>query len=629
MGTTELAVNYDKIISEKVSHLFSVVESRMTAEDMSRIRDAYNIAEEAHRPQKRKSGAPYIIHPIEVATIIGEEFGLDANMIIAAFLHDVVEDTPYTIEDIELRFGTDVAFLVGAVTKKKKEHYEMTKQLDNFKQMLDSVHYDIRAILIKLADRLHNMRTLDSMRADKQMKIAGETDYFYAPLANRLGLYVVKSELENLSMQYRCPQEYAMMVANLEQDKAENNCWIESFKDKIKSILTEHGISVRIETQWRMPYSIWRKMESTGNDYRHVEHRQFVRIVFQDSNSYTEKDMALKIYSILTDNFKEKPGSINNYIDTPKENGYQSFHVKLLTDIGQWEEIHISSERMVCNSHMGCVANQQGDNLLNWIEKFKAVLKDIAFNSRKGGFIESVVSSFYNDDIMVYTPKGESVILPKGASALDFAFEIHSQIGAHAQYARINGKLCSVKTILHRGDCVEIGTHESINPKPDWSDCVLTYKAKRYLKNYHYNRNNSRYNRCKICYPLPGDEVIGFEEKNHTITIHKRDCKEAISLVSQFGDSIVSAVLEEKESELYPVKLSVKAVDRYHLLSDLIDTITNELRLSMLSFNTYTEDEIVTCDIVLSIHSIKELQTIIAHLDEIPGVEEIRRTTLG
>lgn len=620
--------SYDQHIRQQVTTLFQAMEQRVTPEEMERIKAAYALADEAHKSQKRKTGEPYIIHPIAVAYIVGKELMLGANPVIAAFLHDVVEDTPYTIEDIEERFGEDVAFLVRVVTKRKKEHYEMSKQLDNFKQMLDSVHYDIRAILIKLSDRLHNMRTLESMRPDKQMKIAGETDYFYAPLANRLGLYDIKTELENLSLRYRCPREYTMLADLLQKDEAENRIRLAHFTDRISRLLSDNGIRARLEIMYREPYSIWRKMQATGRDFKHLDYRHVIHIIFPDDLQVSEKNMSLRIYSLLTDEFKEKPGGIANYIDSPKENGYQSFHVKLLCEQGIWEEIHISSERMVRNSRLGCVAGRTEKNIDNWIEKFKAVLQDIAYHSQEGSFMESVVTSFYNDDIMVFTPQGRPIILPQRATALDFAFEIHSRIGEHAQYARVNGKLCSIKTVLHRGDCVEIGVNEHINPQPDWINHVLTYKAKRHLRSFLFKMKKIPYKRCPYCHPLPGDEVIGFTEVDKCVTVHKRDCSSAICLASQKGDSIVSVNFEEDKDILYPVSISIKAVDRYHLLSDLIDSITNKLKLSIVNLTTVTVDEIVDCTIDFSVHSVKELQDVIAHVNMITGVDEVRRREL-
>ena len=300
---------------------------------------------------------------------IAEELELGTEAIIAAFLHDVVEDTPYTIEDIKERFGENVAFLVGVVTKEKKDKYVQSKQVDNFRQILASMQYDVRALLIKLADRLHNMRTLDSMRADKQMKIAGETDYFYAPLANRLGLYHVKTELENLSFRYRCPREYSLLERLLAEEFEAESPHIKAFTAKIENLLAAGGIKARTEVRYRKPYSIWMKMHAKGCDFAHVDTKYYVRVVYQTVEPWSEKDTSLRIYSILTDAFKERPGSVSNYIDAPKENGYQSFQVKLLNEKGRWEELHISSERMVRNGRLGCAAERTDENIKAWLNK--------------------------------------------------------------------------------------------------------------------------------------------------------------------------------------------------------------------------------------------------------------------
>ena len=613
-----------KEIDKGVEDLLATLSRRLSTEDIGRIRTAYELAREAHKEQRRKSGEPYIIHPIAVARIVAEELRLGANPIIAAFLHDVVEDTPYTIEDIEERFGADVAFLVNVITKKKKQHYDSSKQIDNYKQMLDSIHYDIRALLIKLSDRLHNMRTLDSMRPDKQMKIAGETDYFYAPLAHRLGLYHIKRELENLSFRYRCPREYELIEHLLSEEQAEKEQKLAPFVQKIEEMLQRSGIYMgRTELCCRGPYNTWKKMHASGCDFKHVEGKFYVRIIYPNTHDYSEKDMSLKIYSMLTDAFKEKPASVANFIDSPKENGYQSFHVKLLTANGTWEEVHISSERMVRKSQFGCVAESSESNITNWLEKFKLVLQDIAFHGKEVEYMEGVTSSFYNDDIMVFTPKGNCVILPTGATALDFAFEIHSELGAHAQYARINGTLCSIKTVLKRGDCVEIGQSENVVPKSDWLQHVSTYKAKSRLNSILNKQRKLPYERCENCHPLPGDEVIGFKKEDGSIIVHRRDCKSAIRLASQHGDDIIPVNFEEDSDFLYPVKITIKAVDRYHLLIDIVECITNKLKLSLSHIATQSNDEIVTCSATFSVHSSAELQEVISNISDIESVDEV------
>ena len=620
-----METNYDQLIQGNVDELLGRMCCKCNGDDIQRLRDAFEFAREAHSPQKRKSGEPYIIHPVNVARIVAEELELGVDPVIAAFLHDVVEDTPYTIEDIKERFGEDVAFLVGVVTKEKKDKYVQSKQVDNFRQILASMQYDVRALLIKLADRLHNMRTLNSMRPDKQMKIAGETDYFYAPLANRLGLYHVKTELENLSFQYRCPREYALLEKLLREEFESERTHIEAFTSKIETLLAKGGIKARTEVRYRKPYSIWMKMHSKGCDFAHVNTKYYVRVVYQNQEPWSEKDTSLRIYSILTDVFKERPGSVSNYIDAPKENGYQSFQVKLLNEKGRWEELHISSERMVRNGRLGCAAERTDENIQSWLNKFNELLKEVADQEAGMDFMDGVTSSFYYDDIMVFTPKGKCVILPKGATALDFAFEIHSRIGEHAHYARINGKLSSVKTILKRGDCVEIGTSDSVEPDPTWLDHVSTYKARKSINSHLSRMTGSHYVRCPHCHPLPGDEVIGFKKNDGSIEVHKRNCQTAIRLASQHGDSIVAVNFEEESRCLYPVRISVRAIDRYHLLSDLVDCITEKLRLSMIGLRTETTDHIGVCTIDFEVHSMNELQTAMDSIAAIDGVDEVQR----
>lgn len=618
---------YRRLVDERVRHVFDVMSVRASAEDMTRLKDAFEFAREAHSSQRRKSGEPYILHPIAVADIAASEINLDVNSVIAAFLHDVVEDTPHTIEEIQQRFGDDVAFLVKVVTKQKKEKYEMSKQLDNFKQMLNSVQYDIRALLVKLSDRLHNMRTLSSMRTDKQMKIAGETDYFYAPLATRLGLYDVKTELENLSLRFRCPQEFSDLEENINRDKEANREKLQAFIDEISTLLNANGIKARVFYEYRRPYSLWRKMHKYGDDFDHLKYRHFVDIVFKEEEGVSEKEMTLRIYSLLTDRFKEKPGGISNYIDSPKENGYQSFHLKLLADYGRWEEVHISSERMVRNSRYGCLSDRSEGNIRRWINKFRGVLKDIAQHGQDGtNFIENVVASFYNDDIMTFSPQGKPVILPQKATPIDFAYEIHSQLGLHAKYCRINGRLASIKQPLHRGDIVEIFTDEESHPEEDWLDHSVSYKARRAITSYLAKQPKPLFDRCDHCHPIPGEEVIGFTTKDG-ITVHKRDCSVAIKLASQDGDNIVD-VNYEPNSTIYPIEMEIICIDRPHMIIDIMDCISNKLMLSVESLNTTTVDSIVSLKLRLGVHSYGEIQTITAAITSIKDVEEVKVKTL-
>ena len=613
-------------IQKAADHVFDVMEKRVSREDLQRIKDAYALAELAHRGQKRNTGEPYIIHPIAVATIAAEELELDANTVIAAFLHDVVEDTEYTLDDIRARFGDDVTFLVDAVTKRKKHNYEYTKQVDNYRQILESVHYDIRALLVKLSDRLHNMRTLDSMRPDKQMKIAGETDFFYAPLAGRLGLYHVKTELENLSFRFRCPKEYEMIARQLEEDRERTLPSLNEFTAEIEEIFKNVGIPARTQVRYRKPYSIWRTMREEGCDFARVDFKHFVRIIYTPITSFdrslsNEKDTSIFIYSCLSSYFRERPGSVVNYIDNPKDNGYQSFHVQLLNRAGAWEEMHIASERMHRNAKLGCIV-ERGES---WLERFKTVLQNIAESGDGYNFMDGVSSSLYNEDILAFTPAGKGIILPKGATALDFAFEIHTEIGEHAKFARINGALSPIRTELKRGDCVEIGTSEDVYPKPEWLNYAKTYKARRRVHDLIRHAYGSDLKICDICTPLPGEEVIGFKGPDGVITVHSRHCPEVIKLASENGNSLVSVDFKPDPARQYGVKIRIVAIDRYHLLRDIIDCFVERQHLSMTKLMTHTEDEIVECIIDFPVHSVDELHLTMESISEIPGVDEVQR----
>ena len=616
--------NYEPIINEKVQRVFDAMEPRISDADMIRLKDAFELAREAHAPQVRKTGEPYILHPIAVATIAAEELRLDINSVIAAFLHDVVEDTPHTIEEIKARFGDDVAYLVKVLTKPDKHKPNTSMQVDNFKQMLNSMQRDIRPIFVKLADRLHNMRTLSSMKPNKQMKIAGETDYFYAPLANRLGLYYVKTELENLSFRFRCPHDFDQISRWIEGDRLQQKERLERFRRQVQATLMESGIEADVTIEYREPYSIWRKMRKYGDDFNHLKYRHFTEIIFKEPEGSDEKEMSLKIYSILTDTFKEKPGGLSNYIDSPKENGYQSLHVKLLADFGRWQEVHICSQRMSEDSHRGLDTRHSQEYIERWLHKFRNNLRDIGNHEVGIDFMEKVTASFYNDDIMVFTPHLKTIILPQKASVLDFAYEISTHTGDHAKYARINGFLASVTSTLQRGDVVEIFTDPDVHPSLERLQAVVTYKAKNAIQTYLGNLPQPHFHRCGFCKPIPGEEVIGFLEEDDSLTVHKRDCPIAIRLASQQGDRIQS-VDYEADGTLYPVTLTVKAVDRVHLFVDIADCISNRLNLNMTRYESYCKDCIATMEISFGIHSYAELETIMKSVSSIDGVDEVKR----
>lgn len=648
-------MKYEKIVNDLAQEVFDAIAPRVTPEDMERVRQAYLLAKEAHAPQRRKSGEPYILHPISVALIVAKELQLDANTVITAFLHDVVEDTQYTVEDIRQRFGNDVAGLVNVVTKQKKETYHTTKQVDNYQQILASLHYDIRAVMVKISDRLHNMRTLQSMRPDKQMKIAGETDCFYAPLANRLGLFEVKSDLENLSFKYRCELEYGDIAQWLEQDEAQNRERLQNFCKDVRGTLRDHGIQCEVKTFWRRPYSIWRRMKQSNLDFWHLPNRYYIRITFWEDtldDPLTDKETCLKIYNLLTRDFRERPGSFINQIEQPKENSYQCLRMMLLSPGGIWEDVQICSANMVKASQVGCI-NEIGNNIGNWVKRFRKVLEDIVSQGNEAFFLEHISSSLYYDDITVFSPNGDSFILPKDSTVLDYAFKQGDDIGAHAHYAYVNGILCSVKTVLHGGDCVKLVTSPEIGPRKDWIDHCQTYATKRYLRLFLKERRKIRGGvcRCPLCKPLPGGEVIGIRVHGHkaqtdeyeNITLHRRSCPEAIRLSSKYGDDVVSVnyaddpsappIVENTHTSItinrigfsYPITLEITGVDRHSLLMDLTSEIAHRLHLNMDSLCISTVDCIVNCRVVIMVHSVSEMVSAIAHISKIPGIESVRQ----
>ena len=635
-------------LNQTTEALFERLSARFDAEEIALLRKAYALARTAHEGQFRKGGEPYIMHPVAVATIIAEDFMMDANSVAAGLLHDVVEDTDTTIDDIRREFGDDVAFLVQVVTKPKSHtpgQADRAKQENNFRQLLDSMRRDIRAVLIKLADRLHNMRSLGSMQPVKQMKIAGETDFFYAPFANRLGLNNLRRELENLSFRFRCPERYERLRRALEADRAEQSERLERLTARIRRLLSEEGIEVRTEVRYRLPYSIDRSMRGTGRDVEHVEHRYVVRVIYDRARltplleSVPDKTICLRIYGILTAEFREKAGSLVNYVDHPKENGYRSMHVQLLGEMGTWEEIHISSEEMVRRTKLGImlerIGNRRADGdvrdanrLLErgdreWIDKFCVMLERIAEGEGDIHFMEGVADALYAEDITVYDAAGTPTRLPQHATALDCAFE--RGVGEKAHYARIDGRLASLVTPLEHGNCVEIFTAEQTRPCAEWTDAVKTFKAKNFLKAYFRREASAGPCRCPECLPLPGQEVIGFTDETceNTVTVHRRDCPRAISLSAQHGDAIVEVEFPDHPDVTYPVATRIRAVDRPRLLHDIIASLTDGLGLEMNELHVATRDHIVELTVHYAVHSVGELRSAVRFLGVIEGVDEV------
>jgi guanosine-3',5'-bis(diphosphate) 3'-pyrophosphohydrolase len=460
-------------------------------DDRELIDKAFKIANEAHWNMRRKSGEPYIIHPISVAKIVNQEIGLGAKSIAVALLHDVVEDTEYSLEDVERDFGSKIASLIDGLTKISGTYNKETSssmQAENFRKMLLTLSDDLRVILIKIADRLHNMRTLDSMPEHKKMKVAGETIFLYAPLAHRLGLYAIKSELEDLSFKFRQPQIYEDISAKLKHSEKKNVALINKFALPIIEKLTEAGFKFDISGRPKSIFSIWKKMQAKNVPFEEIYDVLAVRIVFEPMAGIAEKTQCWNIYSIITDSYLPKPDRLRDWVSRPKPNGYEALHVTVMGPEGQWVEVQIRSKRMDEIAERGYAAHwkykgdeSQESELDKWIKKIRIMLESPREDPIE--FLDEFKMNLFSSEIMVFTPKGTLVSLPKGASALDFAYEIHTEIGNKAIGAKINYKLNPINAILMSGDQVEIITSDIAKPEKEWLSFVRTSKAKDAIKN--------------------------------------------------------------------------------------------------------------------------------------------------
>ncbi len=458
--------------------------------DREMIDKAFRIANEAHWNMRRKSGEPYIIHPIAVAKIVNQEIGLGARSITAALLHDVVEDTDYTLDNVKRDFGAKIATLIDGLTKISgtyDKEASSSLQAENFRKMLLTLSDDMRVILIKIADRLHNMRTLDSMPEHKKMKIAGETIFLYAPLAHRLGLFAIKSELEDLSFKFRQPQIYEEISSKLKLSERKYYNLLNKFSLPIIDKLSKAGLKFDISSRPKSVFSIWKKMQAKNVPFEEIYDVLAIRIVFDPAPDISEKTQCWNIYSMITDSYLPKPDRLRDWISRPKPNGYEALHVTVMGPEGNWIEVQIRSRRMDEIAERGYAAHwkykgdtAQESELDKWIKKIRQMLENPLEDPIE--FLDEFKMNLFSSEIMVFTPKGTLVSLPKGASALDFAYEIHTEIGNKAIGAKINYKLNPISATLMSGDQVEIITSDIAKPEKEWLSFVRTSKAKEAIK---------------------------------------------------------------------------------------------------------------------------------------------------
>ena len=476
-----------KDILNKYKSLLRACADKTDKADKKEIRKAFDLAVEAHKTQRRKSGEPYIYHPIAVAHIAAKEISLGTTSIICALLHDVVEDTDYTLKDIEKLFGVKVSKIIDGLTKIQDVFDKnVSMQAENFRKMLLTLSDDVRVILIKLADRLHNMRTLDAMKKPKQLKIASETLYLYAPLAHRLGLYTIKTELEDLGLKFTKPEVYKAIAEGLQATKEERNKYITKFCKPLRTKLKENELYCSIKGRPKSIFSIRHKMVNKGVNFDNVFDKFAIRIIVESSLE-NEKSDCWKIYSIVTDFYKPNPDRLRDWVSTPKANGYESLHTTVMGDDGKWVEVQIRSKRMDDIAEKGYAAHwkykQEGskeNSLDEWINNIRELLENPESNALD--FIDDFKLNLYAGEIYVFTPNGELKTLPKKATALDFAFSIHTDVGLKCMGVKVNGKLVSLSHQLVSGDQVEVITSKKQRPRKDWLRFVITSRAKSKIK---------------------------------------------------------------------------------------------------------------------------------------------------
>ena len=467
--------------------LLRTLKPKLKTGDKELIRAAFEIAVEAHKTMRRKSGEPYIFHPLSVAMICVEEIGLGVRSTICALLHDTVEDTDITLEDIQQEFGSEITKIIDGLTKiSTVVDNNTTQQAENFRKILLTLTDDPRVILIKLADRLHNMRTLDSMKRDKQLKVSSETVYVYAPLAHRMGLYNVKTEMEDLSMKYLEPDIYHQIARKLSDTKRERSRYINEFIKPVKERLDKSGYEYDIYGRPKSIHSIWNKMKKKNVEFEEVYDLFAIRIIV-DTNSELEKEACWKIYSVITDMYNPSPDRLRDWLSNPKSNGYEALHITVMGPQGKWVEVQIRSKRMNEIAEKGLAAHwkyKEGgadqDRFDKWFSQIREVLGNDDISSID--FLQDFTTSFLAEEIYVYTPKGDVKMLPVGSSALDFAFSIHSAIGSKCIGAKVNHKLVPISYKLRSGDQIEIITSNKQKPSEDWLALVLTAKAKNKIK---------------------------------------------------------------------------------------------------------------------------------------------------
>ena len=704
------------------------------------ITKAFNFAKAAHKGIRRRSGEPYIMHPLAVARIAVKEIGLGSTSICSSLLHDVVEDTDYTIEDIENLFGPKIAQIVDGLTKISGGVFaeKASEQAENFRRLLITMSEDIRVILIKIADRLHNMRTLGSMPQAKQFKIAGETQYIYAPLAHRLGLFRIKTELENLSFKFEHPDTFKEIEDKLAVDEEARNLFYKEFSDPIQKKLTEMGYEFTLRARIKSVYSIWMKMNTRNIPFEEVYDLLAERIVFTPRDGMSEKDQCWMLYSAITGIYKPHPERIRDWISTPKANGYEALHVTVMGQGGRWVEVQIRSKRMNDIAEKGLAAHwkyKSGENDESELDKWLKTIKELLEHPEPNAidFMDTFKLNLFASEIFVFTPKGEIKTIALGATALDFAYSVHSELGNHCIGAKVNHKLVPLNYKLNSGDQIEILTSKKQTPQQEWLDFVTTARAKtklrglfkkedkifitegqkriekaletihltpeneniiRILKHYNFTQRNQlflqagkgildlteiskiifkpktenvlvKYLRMpfgassdnkqapsvaidsvvdrkkpiklteenagktyilgECCRPIPGDDVLGYVDESEKVIVHKRQCKVANKLKSNYGERIVTVDWATHKILSFIEILEIKGIDKKGVLIEILKVISDGYGVNISKINIETNAGIFVGRFYIYVHDTEDLNNLCKNIIKVKEVNSVQR----
>ena len=728
-----------ELIRQSYAQLKAAAEKRCAnQQELDVVQKAFDFANEAHKNVRRRSGGPYIIHPIEVAKIVVTDIGLGYKSIAAALLHDVVEDTDYTVDDIRKLFGDKIASLVDGLTKIKNvlDNEDRSKKLndanakslqaENFKRILLTLNDDVRVVLIKLADRLHNCRTIEYMPEYKRDKILSETMFIFIPLAHRLGLYEIKSEMENIWLKYKEPDAYKEITGLINTNLSGKEKQIDDFIKPIEDALRKAGFNFEIRKRVKTPYSIWHKMQTKNITFDQVYDLYALRIVFTPAadTKESERDQCYHIFSIITGIYRYKPDRVRDWVKHPKSNGYEALHCTLMSDTGIWIEVQIRSKRMDDIAEKGIAAHwtykQEGyisendSEMDKWLAKVKEILVNPDVNALE--LLDIIHNDLTSSEITVFTPKGDQKSILKGATALDFAYSIHTEIGNKAIAAKVNLKLVPLSHVLKSGDQVEIITAEVEQPKREWLQFLVTRHARNIVIDYFksrkkeiaelgrkmlseqleslgYRMNNDSieillehfaipggnseemffrigigviklgdlsevlasgkadkshswfqwwfgrkkeaqkkgkndYVIASCCRPIPGDPVIGIKSPDGTVTVHKKSCPVADSIASKHGDWVVVPQWDDEEAQSFPVRLSIKGLDRVGLLNEISRYISLVMGVNMRKVYLSTDGGIFSGYIDLCVHDRDALDRMIRKLNSIDGIKSVVRTEI-